>query len=852
MKKINKKGFTLIELVIVIAVVAILCAVLIPTFISLAKKAKVSNDTVLVKNLNTILAMSEATDGKNVLMGDALQDVFDNGFVVTNLTPTSEGYDIVWDRVNDRFRLYNGSTLVYSDEGQTKATTQVDLWKVYSEVPATQNQTYSIYLRDGASVTTADVKVGFDVGNNTSVTNINYTSSSEQSVIIHSNGGTINVNAPQDTVKHFGTADFLNITAINTTACWEEYGFVPQAQIKSGKIVNTAGTIEVNNVVEKVGVQSLFIEAKDESTFDEVILEVKENAEFPTLDRADIDIADSGTLVVKTETANETKFIYLYKAGIEEQIVIKSTKSEITSSDVQGLAGATTQEVKDAAKELANIVKRNDQGQPIDSSNNVIDLTAADAETKLVKTEEKASADDISKGTTLFSGGTGTKSNPYLISSEEELTAIEELYGATDNNTYGVSKNADKHFYFKQINDIVLTKNGPAFAGSYDGGNYSLHSTINTGKYYKLFSGTSGDIEIKNLNVYEPQNGLIVLVWMVWNNESVTFENINFYNEIGTSLCNHSNTNSGLLCINSLSGNTRATSETRVVTIRNVVNRANIYSSGTCGAIFFAKTINSDDNACLTKLRMYNCTNYGNFTAPNWAGVIDGNSGYGSSFSSYPAEYQEYFASDETLKELVYLENVKNYGLISSKENSDYKMDCFVTCGNTANHLFARLNTIYRDTVGGTYVKIADLSGIGKVYYDGGNVTLESTNANVATYKVLLHVGQINSVSGYFSNSASIVLDATVGTGTTEIQTLNTYVYDVNTANGKGINTATLNYNISIGYYGVNAALYQQGNNLYLIIQNGNTVAPTESTISGIKVVGYDANGNSLGTYSIE
>ena len=56
MKKVNKKGFTIVELVIVIAVVAILAAVLIPTFVSVVNKANVSNDTALVKNINITLA----------------------------------------------------------------------------------------------------------------------------------------------------------------------------------------------------------------------------------------------------------------------------------------------------------------------------------------------------------------------------------------------------------------------------------------------------------------------------------------------------------------------------------------------------------------------------------------------------------------------------------------------------------------------------------------------------------------------------------------------------------------------------------------------------------------------------
>ena len=40
MKKLNKKGFTIVELVIVIAVIAILASVMIPTFSGIIKKAQ--------------------------------------------------------------------------------------------------------------------------------------------------------------------------------------------------------------------------------------------------------------------------------------------------------------------------------------------------------------------------------------------------------------------------------------------------------------------------------------------------------------------------------------------------------------------------------------------------------------------------------------------------------------------------------------------------------------------------------------------------------------------------------------------------------------------------------------------
>ena len=53
MKKMNKKGFTIVELTIVIAVVAILSAVMIPTFTGIVKNAKASAAAQEARNAYT-------------------------------------------------------------------------------------------------------------------------------------------------------------------------------------------------------------------------------------------------------------------------------------------------------------------------------------------------------------------------------------------------------------------------------------------------------------------------------------------------------------------------------------------------------------------------------------------------------------------------------------------------------------------------------------------------------------------------------------------------------------------------------------------------------------------------------
>ena len=106
----SKKGFTVVELVIVIAIIAILAAVLIPTFAALIQKANVSKDTQLVKNLNTALAI----DGKNhPTMQSALDAASEAGFDIQKINRNAQmDNEIIWDSVNDVFcYLVNKSTV---------------------------------------------------------------------------------------------------------------------------------------------------------------------------------------------------------------------------------------------------------------------------------------------------------------------------------------------------------------------------------------------------------------------------------------------------------------------------------------------------------------------------------------------------------------------------------------------------------------------------------------------------------------------------------------------------------------------------------------------------------------------
>lgn len=121
MKTQNKKGFTIVELVIVIAVIAILAAVLIPTFINLTKKANESADIQACRNMNTFLTTAKVTGDIKSPMD--IYGVFESsGYAVESYTPLSADHHYYYDDQYNQV-LYvdtKTDTVVYPSEHQGK------------------------------------------------------------------------------------------------------------------------------------------------------------------------------------------------------------------------------------------------------------------------------------------------------------------------------------------------------------------------------------------------------------------------------------------------------------------------------------------------------------------------------------------------------------------------------------------------------------------------------------------------------------------------------------------------------------------------------------------------------------
>lgn len=231
----KKKGFTLVELLVVIAILAILATVSIVGYLSFTEKAKQSNDETLIAQLNTVLQANEATDGKPKTMYDALEQIDEAGYNVEKLTPTSSKNEFLWNQETNRFEIVKVESLDSTESNS-------NLWLIVENEDDLNKYTtkYSLYLSTGFTETdTVDNKLtvqnGLDVGKITSIATINFSSNIGTTFTFRTNGGTITVDASNATINHYGNADLVDIKSVAMNS-YHEWGIVLKLEVSAGHI----------------------------------------------------------------------------------------------------------------------------------------------------------------------------------------------------------------------------------------------------------------------------------------------------------------------------------------------------------------------------------------------------------------------------------------------------------------------------------------------------------------------------------------------------------------------------------------------------------------------------------------
>lgn len=113
----NRKGFTLVELLVVIAIIAILATVAIIGYTSFVEKAEKSVDYQVAEQLNTALEADEAINGKPEYLSDVFDVLRGAGFAIPGaLNATYEKHTFVWDPENNVILVVEGNSVVYPEE----------------------------------------------------------------------------------------------------------------------------------------------------------------------------------------------------------------------------------------------------------------------------------------------------------------------------------------------------------------------------------------------------------------------------------------------------------------------------------------------------------------------------------------------------------------------------------------------------------------------------------------------------------------------------------------------------------------------------------------------------------------
>lgn len=98
-KKSRKGGFTLVELMVVVAVIAILAAIAMPQFLSAADRARNAKETAdiqIIKNATQLYMID-----KNVDTPPTVENLYKEGYLTEHVkTPKDKEYTITYEVVN--------------------------------------------------------------------------------------------------------------------------------------------------------------------------------------------------------------------------------------------------------------------------------------------------------------------------------------------------------------------------------------------------------------------------------------------------------------------------------------------------------------------------------------------------------------------------------------------------------------------------------------------------------------------------------------------------------------------------------------------------------------------------------
>ena len=295
----KRRGFTILELVIVIAVIAILAGVAIPTFAGVVKKARISARTQMAQSINKLLAVDEASNGKPTSMYDATRAMIENGIDIDRFM-SDGGLALSWDQEDNRVAVVDEEfNTVYTHDGDALPENKTLIWQVVNEIP--DDSATSIYLADGFVGEDIHVSVGVDVGDNLNIKSILYTDEDEESksILIRANGKetVTDISNSSDEITLLGKADKTSLRngEINDKNKLSIYETLADFSIYSGNaVIKSGASVEIVRLLsEKQESISLVVENGNMTiTGEDFTLVIEEGAHVGSILGADGNLFD--------------------------------------------------------------------------------------------------------------------------------------------------------------------------------------------------------------------------------------------------------------------------------------------------------------------------------------------------------------------------------------------------------------------------------------------------------------------------------------------------------------------------------------------------------------------------------
>ncbi|MCD8041085.1 MAG: leucine-rich repeat protein [Clostridia bacterium] len=208
-----KRAFTIVELAIVIGVIAVLAAIIIPTFYSLYNKADKTADTQLVKNFNALLI---AEDYDNV--ADSITFLLGEGYDADDLELAYSGYSLAYNLNTNLFVIYEEdfSSVAYGNVNESDDVCAIGLSN-YESAAENGINAFCVYSLDQT----------VEISNLQNCEIWLYTQ----------DGCTVSVDAPDCVINCYGSAGFFYLLSESTTL--NLYGNISELSLnKSGNTIN--------------------------------------------------------------------------------------------------------------------------------------------------------------------------------------------------------------------------------------------------------------------------------------------------------------------------------------------------------------------------------------------------------------------------------------------------------------------------------------------------------------------------------------------------------------------------------------------------------------------------------------